>query len=201
MNVKTHPKPGGDGKPIRKNSNPMINYNFSNNGVATSGNSSAVNKPSKLAYSTPTSNSYSTTPTGAYNKSSSYPNFNAPHGNQYHSYHRHSVSNLITITPTQPTASLLTQSAPISHQPQKSTNCVNLITSANQKATALQSSILTTAKNHQNNNNNTSTVNNNKSASSARTAGGKQAPNKNAIGDINSRLEFLCLQMTEQAIN
>lgn len=30
---------------------------------------------------------------------------------------------------------------------------------------------------------------------------GNQCADKNTIGDINSRLEFLCLQMTEQAIN
>lgn len=103
--------------------------------------SSTIGKPNKQSYSSPnyyspatpatsaSASSSSTTP--GYNKSSSYPNFssNGMHpGSHHHSYHRHSVSNLITITPSQTTASIVTTpSTSHLHQSHKSTTAINFI--------------------------------------------------------------------------
>lgn len=185
---KVHSKVGNDIKTHRKNSNPMSNFNF----VAMQQQSNTTNgKQNKQIYPIPNNNNYHTTSTTCYNKSSSYPNFNSSgntqHGNQHHSYHRHSVSNLITITPSQTTASIVTPSAGLTqHQQQKPTNCVGL-----SPAISKTSSAAIATKLNQNTTN----------GRSSSTGGSKQILTKNVIGDINSRLEFLCLQMTEQAIN
>lgn len=203
----------------------MANFSFVNSSGGNGGvsninnsiNSNNNNKQNKPIFAVPNSNYHSTNSSG-YNKSSSYPNFssstNMQHGSQHHSYHRHSVSNLITITPSQTTESIVTPSAPIAQQ--KSANCIGLMSSVTKTtASAVASShnknshTSMTKHSQNNNNNNISILNHNNSqhhnmglrSNSIALTGSKHSHTKNVIGDINSRLEFLCLQMTEQAIN
>lgn len=247
--TKTH-KGGHDSKSHRKNSNPMPNFNFNSSQQhqpQSHQQSNSQMNQNKQTYSI-SSNTYSTSPSSSssvmcYNKSSSFPNFNSNgnmsghHFSHNNTYHRHSVSNLITITPSQTTSTIVTPSAPISHkQPknQQQQNPIDLLPAAVTTKTTCSSiqslrpvsnsvGINNSNNNSNNNNGNPTSItasvtvaavttnasklnpyNNARSSSSgsaSSTSNGKHVNTRNTVGDINSRLEFLCLQMTEQAIN
>lgn len=226
-------KGGHDNKTHRKNSNPMQNFNFNASQQQQQQHQSQQQtnnqmNQNKQNYSI-TPNNYSTSPSSVqacYNKSSSFPNFSSNgnmsgghHFNHNNTYHRHSVSNLITITPSQTTATIVTPSAPISHkQPKNQPNSIDLLPSSVTKTTcsAMQSmrsipsnglnsttTVITTLP-PPSTTTNASKLNQYNARSSSSGGNGSNAKHlstKNTVGDINSRLEFLCLQMTEQAIN
>lgn len=208
-------------KPNRKNSNSMSI--FASMQPQSAGNCSASNgKQNKQSYAN--TKYYSTLMTG-YNKSSSYPNFNSSggiqHGSHHHSYHRHSASNLITITPSQTTATIVTTpSASHLHQQQKSAMAISftapkteptISTShlSHQKASsALTISVAAAAiaTKFSQNNNNSSTSNANLKSTSGRShsfggAANQQMLSTNVAGDLSSDREFFIQQIAEQAIN
>lgn len=139
-----------------------------------------------------------------YNKSSSYPNFpsNTNVCGPQTNYHRHSVSNLITIKPSQ------TGAMP-SNTNHHNFTAANLLSTASTKACGTASlydtgSLKATfdllphvgvgqqSHHHQHNQHHQSQ----RSSSSGADIGSSRH-----VGDINKRLESLCLKMTEQAIN
>lgn len=151
----------------------------------------------KALYSNLGSGSYHPVPSSSY-KSSSYPNFSKPssdtsscgstHGqhcngngvggqnnNQQHSYHSHSASNLITVHPNKNATLVAAKGSAITA---KSLNAANSIRN---DGVSIRSNSTSGANNY-----------------------GKQASTKSIFGDTTSpycHLEFLSLQMTEQAIN
>lgn len=198
----------------RKNSNTMQHFpNFSNTSNNNS-NSHSNNQAMFYHHSNMNNNNY--------NKSSSYPNFantsntggvltnnvlnNAlnftstpppllpPNTNKsqelqardiqavvnaFHETYRHSLSNLISMQQPLIMQQAIQAVAEAASQHDPTQTNENLVSSSNVAAAS-----------------------NNQTSSGV---GGGQAPshdkNTSSIGDINSRLEFLCLQMTEQAIN
>lgn len=216
--VKPHTKGGSDSKTHRKNSNPMSN--FTSMPPQSTGNCCTVSsKQSKSSYGS--TNYYPPSTTG-YNKSSSYPNFNSSggiqHGSQHHSYHRHSVSNLITITPSQTTASIVTTPSTLHlhHQQKSASAAITFIApktkpaiSTSQKPsmpmTINESTLAMATKLSQNNNNNsTSNANLNSATGRSHSFGGvanQQMLNANVTSDLSSDREFFIRQIAEQAIN
>lgn len=190
-------------------------------------NCGTINGSKSCKQSYANTNYYSTS-TAGYNKSSSYPNFNSSgsiqHGNHHHSYHRHSVSNLITITPSQTTASIVTTPSASHlhhHQHKTASTTINFIPSntkpaistsqlPHQQATTTLTMTIggsTSSKLSKTNNNNNSTNNANlNSANGSLHSFGSntvnhQALNTNVTGDLISDREFFIRQIAEQAIN
>lgn len=157
----------------------------------------ANGKQNKQSYG---NTNYYSTLTAGYNKSSSYPNFNSSggiqHGSHHHSYHRHSVSNLITITPSQTTASIVTTpSASHLHHHAKS-----IATTISSSAAGINSKL------SQNNNNNfTSNANLSSTNDRLHTFGGAAnqqiLSSTNVVGDLSNDRDFFIRQIAEQAIN
>lgn len=139
-----------------------------------------------------------------YNKSSSYPNFNSSsssssnsssksktlqqHSNNSSTYHRHSLNNLITTGSGGGGQSGLPTTTSHSTSQIGNSNCTtnNNNNSIGNKENRNNKDVHHGTQNYEN-----VTETNNRQNRSQKTS----------IGDINSRLEFLCLQMTEQAIN
>lgn len=189
-------------------------------------NGNNVRSKSKKTYST--NNNYHATPTTHYNKSSSYPNFSSNsssgsstgsiNNNQqyinvsgqtpnqpHHSYHRHSISNLITITPSITTPSIVTPTARMT-QHHKISNCIGLHSTmvngtAKSKSPSLTSSTILPQISYCSFDTPVSSIG--RSSSTGSSIYSKQTTNKHLLGDISPYrdLESLSLQMTEQAIN
>lgn len=205
-------------KSQRKNSNFSINlqqqshlqqYHESNcNSKFYTNNSSSNNKNSN---NNNTNNLSSVNNCNNYNKSSSYPNFNSSLSNNNNNnsknnknsissalsstsihqtnasnnYHRHSLNNLISTSSTIVSSN---NNNKINNQNN------NLISNSNSNNNSSNKNL---NSNKENRNHKDGIYNNNNNSDS----NSKHLLQKSSIGDINSRLESLCLQMTEQAIN
>lgn len=176
-------------------------------------------KPSNNLYSLPTQN-----PTSNYNKSSSYPNFNSANQITITTSNSNSCSNNSTTTTTTSTKTTELHQHPV-------ISTTSIVGANNYHRHSLNNLISTTMLAHlqqsqpqlssnfsqmsiNNKENQRSSSNDGVPSSQGTSTGmikaaggrdGKSGPkNIQSIGDINSinsRLEFLCLQMTEQAIN
>lgn len=163
---------------------------------------------------------YASNAANAYSKSSSYPSFSlGPNMNSTTcpiqnppiqplaavqstnpSYHRHSLNNLIHVSTNSPLSScsasnLIVQNSHDENQP-KSTICAT-----NKLNTVDLAGILQSGSKSKDT---TKELVDQKRSDFIQLGGSKcesSSDSSSNIGDINSRLEFLCLQMTEQAIN
>lgn len=171
---------GADKKSYRKNSNPFPIYNKVNHRQSHSSGGSNYRSGSSSSQMN-------------YNKSSSYPNFPSSSNMGGHQQHRHSVSNLITITPSQTTASITTPSASMGQHHAAAT--AGLFPSTNKTIFRNSPHTVTTMSNATNTS--SEQPNYQRSSSSGEDSTGSAL---RQYVDYNG-MEYLCMKMTEQAIN